>query len=72
MTAGIVVGAQPRFRLRVSTRLLFVRLEKLLFFKGIFFSAQFFVVDLDGVVVVGRRPRSPPRRRINDDDGYKV
>ena len=42
MTAGIVVGAQPRFRLRVSTRLLFVRLEKLLFFKGIFFQCSVF------------------------------
>ena len=44
MTAGIVVGAQPRFRLRVSTRLLFVRLEKLLFYKGIFFQCSVFFI----------------------------
>ena len=50
MTAGIVVGAQPRFRLRVSTRLLFVRLEKLLFYKGIFFQCSVFFVRMPSSV----------------------
>ena len=64
MTAGIVVGAQPRFRLRVSTRLLFVRLEKLLFFKGIFFQCSVFSSSTwTALSWSGRRPRSPPRRR---------
>ena len=73
MTAGIVVGAQPRFRLRVSTRLLFVRLEKLLFYKGIFFQCPVFSSStwtalswsVDGLVL-------PLVVVINDDDGYKV
>ena len=64
MTAGIVVGAQPRFRLRVSTRLLFVRLEKLLFYKGIFFQCSVFSSSTwTALSWSGRRPRSPPRRR---------
>ena len=73
MTAGIVVGAQPRFRLRVSTRLLFVRLEKLLFYKGIFFQCPVFSSStwtalswsVDGLVL-------PLVVVINDDDGYKM